>query len=247
MKKFSFKNSQIRFLREDSKNGFTLAEVLITLGVIGVVAAITMPALIKNYQKHAWVNQLRTTISLLENGFKNILATEGVQYLQDTSVYQSIGGDDVSASITRGTVKFKKCYYSGPHTSDSVNCKDFYANLGKYFKIAKIEDLPKRHLDDKSNWHWFLNQDGNATYQNADYYYGPKLILSNGAIIWMGRHRSVPVNVLEHGLMSDFVVDVNGRKGPNIRGRDEFYLNVMDDGRVIGEGSKDTGYGNRKS
>ena len=30
---------------------FTLAEVLITLGIIGVVAAITMPTLINNYQK----------------------------------------------------------------------------------------------------------------------------------------------------------------------------------------------------
>ena len=34
------------------KKGFTLAEVLITLGVIGVVAAVTMPTLIQNYKKH---------------------------------------------------------------------------------------------------------------------------------------------------------------------------------------------------
>ena len=33
------------------KKGFTLAEVLITLGVIGVVAALTMPVLITDYQK----------------------------------------------------------------------------------------------------------------------------------------------------------------------------------------------------
>lgn len=33
------------------KRAFTLAEVLITLGIIGVVAAMTMPVLINNYQK----------------------------------------------------------------------------------------------------------------------------------------------------------------------------------------------------
>ncbi len=33
------------------RKGFTLAEVLITLGIIGVVAAITIPSLITNYQK----------------------------------------------------------------------------------------------------------------------------------------------------------------------------------------------------
>ena len=32
---------------------FTLSEVLITLGIIGIVAAMTLPALIGNYQKHA--------------------------------------------------------------------------------------------------------------------------------------------------------------------------------------------------
>lgn len=31
--------------------GFTLAEVLITLGIIGVVAAMTLPALIQKQQK----------------------------------------------------------------------------------------------------------------------------------------------------------------------------------------------------
>ena len=31
---------------------FTLSEVLITLGIIGIVAAMTLPALIGNYQKH---------------------------------------------------------------------------------------------------------------------------------------------------------------------------------------------------
>lgn len=33
------------------KRAFTLVEVLITLGIIGVVAALTLPALIENYQK----------------------------------------------------------------------------------------------------------------------------------------------------------------------------------------------------
>ena len=34
--------------------GFTLAEVLITLAIIGIVAALTIPTLIQNYQERAW-------------------------------------------------------------------------------------------------------------------------------------------------------------------------------------------------
>ena len=44
-----------------SKAGFTLTEVLITLGIIGVVAAMTIPNLITNYQKRSTVIQLKKT------------------------------------------------------------------------------------------------------------------------------------------------------------------------------------------
>ncbi len=36
------------------KKAFTLAEVLVTLGIIGVVAALTIPTLVNNYQSRAW-------------------------------------------------------------------------------------------------------------------------------------------------------------------------------------------------
>lgn len=49
---------------------FTLAEVLITLGVIGVVAAITMPTLIQNYQKSKTANQLKTVYSIMNQAVK---------------------------------------------------------------------------------------------------------------------------------------------------------------------------------
>ena len=67
-------------LRQKSHNdrfGFTLAEVLITLGIIGIVAAMTMPSLIEKHQKRVTAERLkkmyttlRTAIDLaeLDNG-----------------------------------------------------------------------------------------------------------------------------------------------------------------------------------
>jgi len=40
------------------KKGFTLAEVLITLAIIGVVSALTVPGLMNSYQKQTYVTQL---------------------------------------------------------------------------------------------------------------------------------------------------------------------------------------------
>ena len=60
-----------------TKKGFTLAEVLITLGIIGVVAAITLPTLVANYQKKQTVIRLKEAYTLLNQAIKNAELKEG--------------------------------------------------------------------------------------------------------------------------------------------------------------------------
>ena len=52
------------------KKAFTLSEVLITLGIIGMVAALTMPAVIANYQKQETVSRLQKVYSVLSQAVK---------------------------------------------------------------------------------------------------------------------------------------------------------------------------------
>ena len=52
------------------KFGFTLAEVLITLGIIGVVAAITIPNLIQNNFEKKTISQLRETQSIISQAVR---------------------------------------------------------------------------------------------------------------------------------------------------------------------------------
>lgn len=61
---------KIGMLRTKGNLGFTLAEVLITLGIIGVVAALTIPTLIENYQKHETVTKLQRAISVINQAYK---------------------------------------------------------------------------------------------------------------------------------------------------------------------------------
>ena len=49
------------------KRAFTLAEVLITLGIIGVVAALTLPNLIENHQKQVTASHLKKMYSIVKN------------------------------------------------------------------------------------------------------------------------------------------------------------------------------------
>ena len=52
------------------KVGFTLAETLITLGVIGVVAAITIPVLSAKIEEKRTINKLNDTYAILSHRIK---------------------------------------------------------------------------------------------------------------------------------------------------------------------------------
>ncbi len=56
--------------------GFTLAEVLITLGIIGVVAAITIPSLMTNYKANKLKTQFRKSYSTLAQAYRTMIADE---------------------------------------------------------------------------------------------------------------------------------------------------------------------------
>lgn len=50
--------------------GFTLAEVLITLGIIGIVAALTIPTLISKYQERVTITRLKESYSMLAQAYQ---------------------------------------------------------------------------------------------------------------------------------------------------------------------------------
>ena len=93
--------------------GFTLAEVLITLGIIGVVAALTMPSLIASYQKKA-----------LETQFKKVYSMYS-QNLQKTAIV------DFGESLY--------CYYlsTGGAPSETSDCPKFFDKFAENLKVVK--------------------------------------------------------------------------------------------------------------
>lgn len=108
--------------------GFTLAEVLITLGVIGVVAALTLPTLIKNYQKHVLVNQLKKAVSVFEQGMQKMIIDESVDNLKQLPMFDMDNG----------------CYQNGYGSLIGETL------LKKYFKILKFsyDEFEAKYLDE---------------------------------------------------------------------------------------------------
>ena len=76
------------------KTAFTLAEVLITLGIIAIVAALTLPALIENYKKQIIISKLNKVYSTISQAYASAKNENGE--LQDWKLvnYQESENDD---------------------------------------------------------------------------------------------------------------------------------------------------------
>ncbi|MDE6138467.1 MAG: type II secretion system GspH family protein, partial [Candidatus Gastranaerophilales bacterium] len=57
-----------------SRIGFTLAEVLITLGIIGVIATITIPGLITKYRRSVVETKLKKFYSTINQAIRHSIA-----------------------------------------------------------------------------------------------------------------------------------------------------------------------------
>ena len=77
--------------RHKQIKGFTLAEVLITLGVIGVVAALTIPALVSNSSKSELKSRFQKANAIVNIAVTQLVYDNSITNLQIGYCYQ---GDD---------------------------------------------------------------------------------------------------------------------------------------------------------
>ena len=145
------------------KKGFTLAEVLITLGIIGVVAAMTLPTLIQNYKRHEVETRLAkfyTTInqaiqmSETVNGDKMYWEVLGHGFEKDEE-----GNVDKTKSIPLAW--FNK--YLRPYLNNvQVVVNDFGGRPMIYFNDGSL------CLFDSYSWHFYPNAKDFKQYTISD-------------------------------------------------------------------------------
>ena len=114
---------------------FTLAEVLITLGIIGVVAALTLPTLIQNHQKQVYVTQLKKAYSTLGNAFNKMAVDEDVVDWKQTNCGSSLSTATCMEALTKQMNIVKKKDNSSCSTAWSGDFCDeaFLTNDGTLF------------------------------------------------------------------------------------------------------------------
>ena len=114
-------------------NAFTLAEVLITLGIIGVVAALTMPTLINNHRSHALKASFLKTYSTLASAAelaKNDLSLCSIQENFSDEFEEAFAKRlqvvDIKTQLRFNNSKFKTMNYS--NTTGFNSCLNIRSN-----------------------------------------------------------------------------------------------------------------------
>ncbi|MBQ9245385.1 type II secretion system protein [bacterium] len=216
------------------KFGFTLAEVLITLGIIGVVAALTAPALVMQSRNEANAAKLAVATSNLENAFTTAILSENVDNLYRTNMWLN----GVSGGINKAAfVGNLKRYINVTDWRDSTVANYYTDGIhpmtssGGIDTAAENTTLPADHFDDN-------NSIIIETKQGAIIVVRP---YTNAGVDGIETTRATVTN-LGGGLFeraASVMIDVNGTSAPNTFGRDMFFYILGSNGILYPFGGLD--------
>ena len=182
-----------------TRRGFTLAEVLITLGIIGIVAALTLPSVINKAQDRQFRAMFKKQYSAVAQAIQMVYAK------YDISLTPKSNGWEKMPQYVCAIGKELKSIGSG------VKCEGLADD-------DTIDSMPK---NTKVHWHnndeWF-DKNGNPQRMNGagvDGYGLLTFLLPDGAMI-------------NFNCTNEVFIDVNGYKKPNTVGRDIFYFLLKD-------------------
>lgn len=237
-------------MKKHNQFAFTLAEVLITLGIIGIVASLTLPALIQKHQDKELVVRTKKLYSDLSNAL--VLAQKDYDVIGDNSLL--FNTTDSSIEVAEKLSK----YLNGAKFCKNKNdngCAQYYYDI----KYATLQ------LND--------NNQGKTEFTGS-----PKIILSNGAIVAVNNAKRPDCTRLEVTDKKDdygrplknpdgsnqtstwtsyscgyLNVDVNGVRKPNQYGRDAYQFSVYKEKLILqtqasvgGKSLQNIFYGNGK-
>mgnify|MGYP000010596486 FL=1 len=205
-----------RGVTPNKKFAFTLAEVLITLGVIGVVAALTMPTLLKNIAERS-NSEAQANLAQKITKSMDLMRADGGLERTYNSTDEFV--DEFSKYIKIST----RC--DADHIADCWPTKTVTTSDGKTFDVSKAKTGKNLNLkDNKSNNVGIILADGATlilTYNpNAGIIGDGDTVTPSFADLPIGFGRTKKFAYTTSVTSSiDFVMDVNGFKGPNSEAR----------------------------
>ncbi len=220
-----------------SKNlGFTMAEILLSLTIIGVVAAITLPSLMANINERTWNTQRKALYARMSQAIAMMPQLNGYGEYEGTNtggVVTATKDTAAEAFLTEGLSKVLKInnICDAAHLADCGVAASFtnlagsiitwptkLSELNKMFtstyEVSSSEKYtnPQKDVDTKAAA--FETQNG----ETIALYYNPYCTADTEGNVW---HYSQPK------MCANFIYDLNGNKGPNSVGKDIGFITAL--------------------
>ncbi len=190
------------------KNAFTVAEVLITLAVIGVIASFVVPRIKLKYQEITTVSKLRKVYSMVNNSYQQAIRKYGpLKYWNLAEGSWELGDDTTTNNDDSAFFADAEMLYSrlleGLNAENvskilPMQATNYFGNEDKTFKVTDgFEMQPLYRLPDGTTFFqsWIEESDCTGNF-------------------------GVDGNVFY--ICGDFRADINGSEPPNIVGIDQF-------------------------
>lgn len=210
------------------KKGFTLAEVLATLGIIGIVAVMTIPGVVADVRGHVFKTRQQAFANDIRAGMQNLLIADGkINKAAEVSATKDEDGEELTAGktanqvfvqdyLTKALKIAKICNPSNNENkgiedcgfSKATNTKDLIYQYpgasGMFSMIQKNSDLQNFNGGEDPMW---AAQTANGI---------SMLIAYNNTCTSQNNYPCLNI-----------IYDVNGRGAPNIVGKDIGFLTVF--------------------
>lgn len=202
-----------------------MAEVLITLGIIGVVAAMTLPSVINDYRHKEFVVRAKKSASILTNALMAVQAEYGeTDY---SNIFESKNGEETTDIQAKHLKVIKRCRagekgchdspikYASPRDNDGSGTAGYWSKNGL-----------------SNNWQLVLT-DGSiiqiTKYSTCKRTFIYNVTDENGNVVTDEEGNIMQAEGVGHSCF-DLTVDTNGNKGPNQIGMDVFGIFIDPDG-----------------
>ena len=200
--------------------GFTLAEALVTIGLIGVVAVLTMPNVFVTIQGDKWASALGKNVETIERSCQNMVAEASsmgsTDFYGHYRIHKNFNGKDIG-STDANTISGNNLWAAagsrsvwGVNSMNSTQVTNYQNRLALYeYNSPKLNTLV-----------------------------GSNLVRNTKLGSIYGTGTASETAKYEDPILGYIYIDVNGEKAPNRYGRDIFLFGLTDACRMIPAGSE---------
>ena len=191
---------------------FTLAEVLVTLTILGILASIIVPNVVHSYKVRQTISALKRGYSLVDNAIQNTFVYDGD--------YEKLGITECKqAPCSRASEDFARIF--AQNMSVEKICP--YETQSECYDIDSVKPL--------------YESGESVSYKSL---FQTIMLLKNGMVIGVTVNNSSPstqlddrLNKGQDGAYGHIFIDINGNKAPNKVGHDVFAFAANEKGLML--------------